>query len=380
MNSEFYNVALDRIRYSLVWEDSRTLYGALAINPTDHVLVVTSAGCNVLNTLLKGPQQVTAIDLNPEQNRLLQLKLHVIQHHEHGVLRGLLGLAGPAAVAGAWQQLATTLPTSERPYWDAFFGSHPAGILTAGRLESYVTNFLLTLAPSLQCKVQQLMQFDTVAAQAAYFAEELETTDFRQQFIVYFDEANLSKGRDPHLFRYATESGGEAFYSRLRETLTTELVRDNFFFRFFFCGPEGLPEAILPPCYQRRNYEPLRRQLGKLTIVTGEAVDYLRSPAGQQITKASLSNIFEYISPVEFQRIASQLFASGERPLRMVYWNLLQDQGAVSPETPLPLPVAPVSEGLSRQEACFYFRNVRVLDSRLAATSSSISQQLTHHD
>ena len=33
MNSEFYNVALDRIRYSLVWEDSRTLYGALAINP-----------------------------------------------------------------------------------------------------------------------------------------------------------------------------------------------------------------------------------------------------------------------------------------------------------------------------------------------------------
>ncbi len=56
MESEFYKVALDRLRYSLVWEDSRTLYGALSIQPTDHVLVVASAGCNALNALLKNPR------------------------------------------------------------------------------------------------------------------------------------------------------------------------------------------------------------------------------------------------------------------------------------------------------------------------------------
>ena len=56
MNSEFYNVALNRLRYSLVWEDSQTLYEALAIGPTDNVLVITSAGCNALNALLQHPQ------------------------------------------------------------------------------------------------------------------------------------------------------------------------------------------------------------------------------------------------------------------------------------------------------------------------------------
>ena len=65
MNSEFQNVALDQLRYSLVWEGSATLYRALDIQPDDHVLVITGAGCNVLNTLLQAPRQVTAIDLNP---------------------------------------------------------------------------------------------------------------------------------------------------------------------------------------------------------------------------------------------------------------------------------------------------------------------------
>ena len=106
MNSEFATIALDQVRYSLVWEDSRTLHAALAIGPDDHVLVVTSAGCNVLNALLAGPRQVTAIDLNPVQKALLRLKCHLIVHHEPEVLRALMGFDGPAPVARTWRKVA----------------------------------------------------------------------------------------------------------------------------------------------------------------------------------------------------------------------------------------------------------------------------------
>ncbi|RSK35401.1 DUF3419 family protein [Hymenobacter metallilatus] len=377
MKTEFCAVALDCLRYSLVWEDSRTLYGALTLQPTDHVLVVTSAGCNALNALLKCPRQVTAIDLNPVQNQLLRLKMHVIAFHEHSVLRGLLGLAGPAAVTDAWQVVGPTLPDAQRVFWAAFFAENPAGILLAGRLERYVTGFLPTLAPALQAKLRQLAEFDDVAEQAAYFAAELETTEFAARFTAYFDAANLSRGRDPRLFRHAAESGGAAFYERLRAAVRTELVRDNFFFRFFFFGPEHLPYAILPPCYQRRHYELLRRQLPKLRLLEGEAVDFLRSPAGQDVTKASLSNIFEYTSAAEFQGTVQALFADG-RALRVVYWNLLLDQGTASPGCATLLPVAEAASArLSRQDACFYFRNVRVLDSRLTLAPAVLSSTST---
>jgi len=373
MHSEFYNVALNRLRYSLVWEDSHTLYKALAIRPTDDVLVVTSAGCNVLNALLQCPNSVTAIDLNAVQNWLLHLKCQLIRHHPPDQLRALMGFDGPLAVGLTWQRVAPTLPVNMQAYWAPFFEAHPGGILTAGKLEEYILGFLPTLSPATQGKLRQLVGFTTVAEQQAFFATELDNTDFQERFIAYFDEANLSKGRDPALFKYALESGGQAFYSRLKRTIATKLVQDNFFFRFFFFGPVGLPETLLPPCYQRKNHERLRQQLPKLKVLTGEAVSYLNSPAGQHIAKASLSNIFEYTSPEEFQQVITALFPTGGRPLRLVYWNLLQDPGSTAADQ---LPLSTDSERLSCEDACFYFRNVRLLDAALTTTPVTCSSSL----
>jgi S-adenosylmethionine-diacylglycerol 3-amino-3-carboxypropyl transferase len=362
MHSEFYNVALDRIRYSLVWEDSTTLYTGLGIRPGDTVLVITSAGCNALNALLGNPRQVVAIDLNPVQNKLLALKRHVILHHEHEVLRGLMGLDGPVAVRSAWQQLERTLPVALQKYWSAFFDCHPDGLLTAGRLEAYVTGFYATLAPSTQRKLRSLAGFADVDAQRRYFRTELDGSAFREQFVAYFDEQNLSKGRDPRLFAYARESGGEAFYNRLVQQVSTTLVGQNFFFRFLFFGPLGIPERILPPCYQRKHYRSLRAQLPKLTLVEGEAVDYLLSPEGAAVDKASLSNIFEYTSRKEFEKACHLLFTERRRPLRFLFWNLLQEQGICPGSAGYDL--VRTTELPAGAHSCFYFRNVRALESK----------------
>ncbi len=369
MQSEFYNVALDRLRYSLVWEDHLTLYTALDIQPDDRLLLITSAGCNVLNALLKNPAQVVAIDLNPVQNKLLGLKAHAIQHHTHAVLRGLMGFDGPQQVAEAREAIRATLPADEYRYWLAFFNSHPDGILTAGKLESYITGFFATLDENIQQKVRQLIAFDNTPAQWRFFRNELQTTSFSTQFIQYFDDANLSKGRDPALFTYAQESGGVAFYNRLCRQLSTTLVSDNFFFRFFFFGPQQLPEHCLPPCYQAQHFATLRAGLNRLTIVDGEAVDYLAAVDGQAITKASLSNIFEYTSQHEFWRVCDLLTAGGARQLRFVFWNLLQEQGADAERVGLTNLI--ITDQPVQDTACFYFRNVRVVNAKAASVCPS---------
>lgn len=360
MQSEFYNVALDRLRYSLVWEDNFPLYQGLDLQPDDRVLVITSAGCNVLNALLRSPRQVIAIDLNPTQNTLLLLKKHVILHHDQAVLRGLMGFDGPTNVAFACQQLETTLATDERSYWASFFATHPDGILTAGKLEAYITGFFHTLDADTQQKLHRLIQFDEVSTQRNFFIAELDASPFREQFIHYFDEANLSKGRSPELFKYAQESGGAAFYNRLLRQVSTVLVKNNFFFRFFFFGPQQLPEYILPPCYQSQHYALLRAQLPRLTVVDGEAVDYLLSAEGLLVNKASLSNIFEYTSQSEFRRVCRLLSAHGAAKLRFVFWNLLQEQGAFLDQDGWN--DVPLSNQRTQETGCFYFRNVRVVE------------------
>jgi S-adenosylmethionine-diacylglycerol 3-amino-3-carboxypropyl transferase len=376
MHSEFANIPLDRLRYGLVWEDHATLYQALDLGPDDHALIITSAGCNALNALLADPRHVTAIDLNPLQNELLALKMHAIAHHPPAVLRGLLGLNGPAAVVAATAALHATLPAADYAAWAAYLSQHPRGLLLAGQLESYVTAFVPTLPAAWQAKLRGLLDCGSVAEQETYFERELHQPDFRELFIAYFDAVNLSRGRDPRLFRYAAESGGTTFYERLRRQVSRQLVRDNFFFRFLFFGLENLPESLLPPCYQAANHELLRQRLGRLQLVTGEAGEFLLSAAGQGITKASLSNIFEYVSPAEFERVSLAL-ATRPAPLLLVFWNLLQAQAAQRTAA-VPL-LSATSAALSTQDACFYFGGVRVLNYAgcPAASAASVSQLLT---
>jgi len=375
MQSEFARISLDRLRYGLVWEDHATLYQALNLGPDDHALIITSAGCNALNALLAGPRQVTAIDLNPLQNELLALKMHIIAHHPPAVLRGLLGLAGPAAVAAATTALQDTLPPADYAAWATYLTQHPRGLLLAGQLEGYVTGFVPSLPAAWQAKLRGLLACDSVAEQWAYFRRELNQPDFRARFVAYFDAVNLSRGRDPRLFRYAAESGGTTFFARLRQQLGQQLARDNFFFRFLFFGPENLPEALLPPCYQAANHQLLRERLHRLRLVTGEASEFLLSALGQSVTKASLSNIFEYVSPAEFERVSLAL-ATRPAPLRLVFWNLLQAQ-ATRRTAAVPLLPA-TSASLSAHDACFYFGGVRVLEypGCSATATTSVSQPL----
>ena len=61
--------------YNTCWEDPACDRKALGLGPDDTVLVITSAGCNALDYALCAPKAVHAVDANPRQNALLELKL-----------------------------------------------------------------------------------------------------------------------------------------------------------------------------------------------------------------------------------------------------------------------------------------------------------------
>lgn len=61
--------------YAFTWEDPRVDHELLNINNDDVILAITSAGDNILDYLLKNPRRVHAVDLNPNQNHLLELKV-----------------------------------------------------------------------------------------------------------------------------------------------------------------------------------------------------------------------------------------------------------------------------------------------------------------
>ena len=68
-----------RLLFAQCFEDPEIDRRALRIGPGHTVLCVTSGGCNVLALLLDAPAHLIALDLNPAQNALLQLKIEGIR-------------------------------------------------------------------------------------------------------------------------------------------------------------------------------------------------------------------------------------------------------------------------------------------------------------
>ena len=359
MHTEFENVDLNLIRYSLVWEAAGTLYNGLNIGERDHLLMITSAGCNVLNALLKNPKTLTAIDLNPEQNQLLLFKKHVIEHHNYEIFASIMGLNGRQKVDEAWEKIDQTLNPVMRDHWEFFFEKHPKGIISSGKLESYILGFFPGLPEEVQQEVRKLFKFEDLKLQNQFFLKELHGTTFQDNFTDYFDQQNLSKGRDPQLFKYVKASAGQVFYARLKDFVKKHLLKNNFHLQFFMFGPEEIPESILPPCYRRDNFSTLKNELGSLKVVTGEAMEFLMSPAGKKINKAGLSNIFEYVDEESFAEVIAKLLDERNGSLRIIYWNLLQSQGEIHCSEFIH---QSRSRELSAMEDCFYFQNVRVME------------------
>ncbi|TWU71584.1 hypothetical protein ED733_001863 [Metarhizium rileyi] len=64
----------DEYIYAFTWEDARVDERILRLGPEDKILAISSAGDNILSYLAQSPARVHAVDLNPTQNHLLELK------------------------------------------------------------------------------------------------------------------------------------------------------------------------------------------------------------------------------------------------------------------------------------------------------------------
>jgi len=65
----------DEYIYAFTWEDTRVDERLLKLGSDDVVLAITSAGDNILSYALQSPARIHAVDLNPTQNHLLELKV-----------------------------------------------------------------------------------------------------------------------------------------------------------------------------------------------------------------------------------------------------------------------------------------------------------------
>ncbi|CAH6720266.1 hypothetical protein CLIB1444_03S08086 [[Candida] jaroonii] len=88
-----YNQFKNQYIYAFTWEDPREDHKILKFNENDTVLAITSAGDNILHyaCLPNPPKKIHAVDLNPCQGHLLELKLSAFRNLPKDQIWSLFG-------------------------------------------------------------------------------------------------------------------------------------------------------------------------------------------------------------------------------------------------------------------------------------------------
>ncbi|ADB16525.1 S-adenosylmethionine:diacylglycerol 3-amino-3-carboxypropyl transferase-like protein [Pirellula staleyi DSM 6068] len=105
--------------YNTCWEDPRLDRVALELKPTDNVLVITSAGCNALDYALCSPNHVYAVDMNPRQNALLDMKRAAIKSLDFEDFFLMFGEGYHPRIRQLYKEkIRKELPAWSQTWWD----------------------------------------------------------------------------------------------------------------------------------------------------------------------------------------------------------------------------------------------------------------------
>src|SRR5688572_18522619 len=263
-------VLAGELRYSRVWEDHALVEHGLGVTPTDDVLMIASAGCNVLNLLLHEPHRIVAIDLNPSQTALLELKIAAVQRLDYAGFLELLGLVRGRPLV-RYDAVRRLLSAEACDWWDSNTWMLAHGIERTGRLDQFIGDFHRYHVARLHSAelIDRLFRTRDLAERRRLVDMELLTPEFVRVFLAYFTQESLAdRGRHPAQFRYVEELDvAEWFLRRLRWACTALPVRGNFYLERFLRGERAEP-AWRPPYLQPENYERLRALVPRVQVVT----------------------------------------------------------------------------------------------------------------
>jgi S-adenosylmethionine-diacylglycerol 3-amino-3-carboxypropyl transferase len=321
-----------QLGYSTCWEDPEVLRQALLVTEKDTILSITSGGDLTIGLLLEKPRRIVSIDLNAIQNYLLELKLACFRVLDYEEMLSFLGIRPCDRRLRLFEVLKPCLSSSARDYWSLHGGLLKDGILRQGKQDRYFFQFGCLLRHLLgQKKVDTLLEITDLRAQQELFDHSWNGLRWRWLFDLFFSRTVMSLYMDPAHFELVKDKRfGPLIRKRVDRILRESPIWENYFIHWVLTKTyrDG---SSMPPYLQEKNFETIRSQMDRITIVTDEIETFLLMQPSQSFSKFNLSNIFDWVDDESFAALLREIVRVARPKARVCYYNLLHRR--IVPET-----------------------------------------------
>jgi S-adenosylmethionine-diacylglycerol 3-amino-3-carboxypropyl transferase len=353
-----------KLLYAQMREDPQVDREALAISPADRLLCVASGGCTALTLLAEGPAELVAVDLNPAQLALVELKIAALRALSVDQLRRFLGAWPTDRRLQLYRRVEPLLGAGARAYWSERRPLIEGGVLYAGATEALCRRWMPALLACIHPRrlYEALLDSPTLEAQRELYRQRWNSRRWRVALRMAFHPLLIrlvygARFRE----RFGDGDLADVFARRLERGLTAFSARENYFLTQLLMGRYPPTAAGLPLYLQAdvaaRAREHAERLLaaGKLRLVHQRLDELLRCVPAGSFDKATLSNAVEWIPAAEvapfFATLARAIAPGGRVVLRhMLATTELPAQGSWVE--------SPRSERLTAAERAFLYERV----------------------
>ena len=321
MSDQLIEVKHDYIRYANCWEDADILMKGLDMKSGDRVLSIGSAGDNSFSMLVYDPEIVVAVDINPVQLNLIELKKAAFKGLDYETFLQFTGFNNCNTRWQIFLDIKDAMPTEIALFWANRKSEIEGGIIYQGKFEKYFILFHKKILPLIHTKkrIAHLFKKKHAAQQQEFMTKKWNNTRWRMLFKVFFSKFVMGKfGRDPEFLKEVEVPVSTFILNKAQQHLNSVNCQDNYFLQFILTGKFN---TRLPHYARKENFEKIKSNIDRLTAYNGLAEAAFKEFS--HFNKFNLSNIFEYMNPNLFKMVSDNLIENGEPESRYAYWNLM---------------------------------------------------------
>lgn len=314
-------VNFEFIRYANCWEDADILIEGLNPKPDSKILSIASAGDNSFSLLITDPSLVVAVDVNPVQLYLVELKKACIKHFDREDTLSFLGFKESQTRQQQFYQIQSDLSEEAKKYWISNFDLIEKGLIHQGKFEKYFQLFCRKILPWIHNKknIAELLRKKSGQEQMEFYQNKWNTWRWRLLFKVFFSKTVMGKyGRDPEFLKQVKVKVGDFIFKKAEHQLQSVKAQQNFILQYNLTSSFG---THYPHYLREENYQRIKGNIEKLVIHLGYAEEAIAKYG--KFDCMNLSNIFEYLDAETFSKVAHELINGSNNHAKLAYWNLM---------------------------------------------------------
>jgi len=337
------------------WEDVEVLIEGIGSVKDKRILSIAGAGDNLFSLCSLEPESIYAVDENPAQLYLIDLKKVAMQELEHSDCVEFLGYRDCFVRLLIYNSISEFLEPDSKIYWDNHLSKIDQGIVHAGKFEHYFQLFCNRVLPFIHSEkmVLDLFKEKSEEEQIEFYNTHWNSRLWRMFFKLFFSRRMLANNDKTIVLPNELEISNYLF-ERTSEYLKSTDCQHDMMLQYMLTNEFG---DLLPHYLREENFQNVKANLDKIHTIHGTFQNTISEHGKFDVIQ--FADLFEHVSKEKFDEYPNEIALGCNLGARIIYWNLLNKR-QLSFVSESFKPMRTISENLTKKDKAFFYQTVVV--------------------